>query len=227
MDVDNKNDYVEMAKKIILEKLKKVKIFIDMKNVEKLPVYTHETGASELESIVKDWTCAMHDGEATTSMPPNIQSFNPAKREPALHPMRCAALTTPMAPPAPLTTIQDLAHNQDHAAISSTPLPTVNTFVLARSPAILTPSKLTRFLNIGAGLDILAKIADHEHTHIRLTLGDIIHLKKGSVTWWSCPLAKSEPMDSIKHKYSDTTGSGIPEDRKYQYKKRYHDGGRA
>jgi hypothetical protein len=42
MDVDNKNDYAEMVKKIISEKLKKIKIFIDMKNVEKLPVSTHE-----------------------------------------------------------------------------------------------------------------------------------------------------------------------------------------
>ncbi|KAG2145726.1 hypothetical protein BD769DRAFT_1382611 [Suillus cothurnatus] len=42
MDVDNKNDYAEMVKKIISKKLKKIKIFIDMKNVEKLPVSTHE-----------------------------------------------------------------------------------------------------------------------------------------------------------------------------------------
>lgn len=196
-------------------------------------------------------------------MPPNIQSFDPAKREPALHPMCCAALTTPMAPPVPSTvsasdissltsmlllqTVRDLAHNQDHAAIPSTPLPTVNTSVLARSPVILTPSKLTRFLKyaeqelgvshatvyesslhrIGAGPNILMEIADHELTRIGLTLGDIIHLKKGSVTWWSGPLAKSEPMDSTKCKCSDTTGSEIPEDRKYQYEKRYHDGGRA
>jgi hypothetical protein len=40
MDVDNKDDYAEMAKKIISEKLKKVKIFVDMKHVEKLPVST-------------------------------------------------------------------------------------------------------------------------------------------------------------------------------------------
>ncbi|KAG2112038.1 uncharacterized protein F5147DRAFT_771601 [Suillus discolor] len=216
MDVTNKNDYVEMAK-----------------NIEKLPVHTHKGNDYDNSVIyvhlsgmeipctpvmVKDWARAMYDGEAMTSMPPNIQSFNPAKQEPVLHLMYHAALTTPMVPPVPSTvsasdissldsmlllrTIQDLAHNQDHAAISSTPLPTVNTSVLACSPVILTPSKLTCFLkyaeqelgvthvtvyesslgSIGAGPDILAEIADHELTHIGLTLGDIICLKKGSVT---------------------------------------------
>ncbi|KAG2139855.1 uncharacterized protein EDB93DRAFT_1330226 [Suillus bovinus] len=51
MDVDNKNDYAEMAKKIISEKLKKIKIFIDMKNVEKLPVSTHEASLENFSSL--------------------------------------------------------------------------------------------------------------------------------------------------------------------------------
>ncbi|KIK36703.1 hypothetical protein CY34DRAFT_26258 [Suillus luteus UH-Slu-Lm8-n1] len=305
MDVDNKNDYAEMAKKIISEKLKKIKIFIDMKNVEKLPVSTHEaslenfsslgnaatnesgesedeetvlvveTGASELEreiahyqrliikkwgndydnsimyihasgmeipctpAMVKDWARAMYDGEATTSMPPNIPSFDPAKREPALHPMRRTASATSMAPP----TVN--ANDINHATIPSTPI--VRASVLTQSPAILTPSKLTRFLeyaeqelgvsqammyesslrSIGAGPDILVEIADQELARIGLTPGDIIRLKKGSVTWWNGPLAKNELMDSTKRKHSDTTNSEIPEDRRYQYEKRYHDGGRA
>lgn len=191
-------------------------------------------------------------------MPPNIPSFDPAKREPALHPMRRTASATSMAPPAVnandissltsmllLRTVQDLARNQDHATIPSTPI--VRASVLTQSPAILTPSKLTRFLeyaeqelgvsqammyesslrSIGAGPDILVEIADQELARIGLTPGDIIRLKKGSVTWWNGPLAKNELMDSTKCKRSDTTNSEIPEDRRYQYEKRYHDGGRA
>ncbi|KAG1777621.1 hypothetical protein EV702DRAFT_1196834 [Suillus placidus] len=303
MDVDNKNNYAKMAKKIISEKLKKVKIFIDMKNVEKLSVSTHEaslhdssllgnaanhesgesedeetvpvteTGASELEReiaryrqlIIKKWgndydnsimhihssgmeipctpamslTFSQYDGEATTSMPPNIPSFDPAKHEPVLHPMCCAASTTSMAP-APsaistsdissltlmllLQTVRDLAHNQDHAAIPSTSLPTVNASMPIHSPVILTPSKLTHFLkyaeqelgvghamvyesslhSIGAGPDILVEIADQELAPIGLTPGDIIHLKKGSVTWWNGPLAKNEPIDRGTSMRKDT-----------------------
>jgi hypothetical protein len=205
---------------------------------------------------------SQYDGEAMTSMPPNIPSFDPAKREPALHPMCHTTSAASMAPPAVnandissltsmllLRTVQDLTCNQDNATIPSTPVPTIRAFasVLTQSPAILTPSKLTRFLeyaeqelgvsqammyesslhSIGAGLDILVEIADQELARIGLTPGDIIRLKKGSVTWWNGPLAKNELMDSTKRKRSDTTNSEIPEDRRYQYEKRYHDGGRA
>lgn len=52
MDVDNKEDYAEMAKKIISEKVKKVKIFIDMKNIEKLPVLTHNEVSSMIEDCI-------------------------------------------------------------------------------------------------------------------------------------------------------------------------------
>jgi hypothetical protein len=205
---------------------------------------------------------SQYDGEATTSMPPNIPSFDPAKREPALHPMRRTTSAASMAPPAVnandissltsmllLRTVQDLTRNQDNATIPSTPVPTIraSASVLTQSPAILTLSKLTRFLeyaeqelgvsqammyesslrSIGAGPDILVEIADQELARIGLTPGDIIRLKKGSVTWWNGPLAKNELMDSTKRKRSDTTNSEIPEDRRYQYEKRYHDGGRA
>jgi hypothetical protein len=47
MDVDNQEDYAEMARKIMAEKLKKVKVFIDMKNVEKLPVSTRNEVCSD------------------------------------------------------------------------------------------------------------------------------------------------------------------------------------
>jgi hypothetical protein len=148
-----------------------------------------------------------------------------------------------------LRTVRDLTYNHDHVPSTPTPLPRIidNPAELARSPLIPTPSKLRRFLqyaeddlgvnfatsyesslrSIGAGPDILLEISDQELSRIGLTPGDIIRLKKGSITWWNGPLAKSEPNDSAKRKRSDTTDSAIPECRKYQYERRYHDGGRA
>ncbi|KAG1874798.1 hypothetical protein DFJ58DRAFT_836503 [Suillus subalutaceus] len=52
ININNKNDYAKMIKKIISEKLKKVNIFIDMKNVKKLLDSTHK---ASLEDFVIPW----------------------------------------------------------------------------------------------------------------------------------------------------------------------------
>ncbi|KAG2090021.1 uncharacterized protein F5147DRAFT_586920, partial [Suillus discolor] len=111
------------------------------------------------------------------------------------------------------------------------------------SPVTLTPLTLNHFLKyaedhlgvafastyepslrgIGAGPDILADMADQDLARVGLSAGDIIQLKKGSVTWWNGPLAKN----SSKRQRSDTADSNIPEYKKFQYERRYHDGGRA
>ncbi|KAG1732004.1 uncharacterized protein EDB91DRAFT_1058406 [Suillus paluster] len=55
MDVDNEADYAEMAKKLISKEPRKVKVFIDMKNVEKLPTTgdtaSQDSGASDDDEI--------------------------------------------------------------------------------------------------------------------------------------------------------------------------------
>ncbi|KAG1850455.1 hypothetical protein F4604DRAFT_1959350 [Suillus subluteus] len=295
MDVDNEADYAEMAKKLISEEPRKVKVFIDMKNVEKLPVSTRnetmgdtasqDSGASDDDEIavvdnateldheiahfrrliikkwgneydnsvtyihqsgmeipctpamIKDWAHGMYeirtikyDGDATTMVPPNIPSFDPTKHEAPLHPMRrsMAAAATPTAT----------------SATPLTPLPVrTATSLPITSPVAPTPSTLTHFLKyakdhlgvafaptyepslrgIGAGPDILADMADQDLARAGLSAGDIIRLKKGSVIWWNGPLAKS----STKRQRSDTTESNIPKYKKFQYERRYHDGGRA
>ncbi|KIK35732.1 hypothetical protein CY34DRAFT_16840 [Suillus luteus UH-Slu-Lm8-n1] len=314
MDVDNQADYAEMAKKLISEEPQKVKIFVDMKNVEKLPASAqNETvgdiasqdgsgasdddeiavvdGATELDreiarfrrliikkwgneydnsvtyihqsgmeipctpAMIKDWARAMYDGEATTTVPPNIPSFDPTKREPALHPMRhfaTAPAATPAATPVSTTDISSLTsmlllrtvRDLTREATPLTPVPVrTMTSLPVTSPVAPTPSTLTRFLKyaedhlgvafastyeaslhgIGAGPDILVDMADQDLAQVGLSAGDIIRLKKGSVTWWNGPLTKS----SAKRQRSDTTESEIPEYKKFQYEKRYHDGGRA
>lgn len=50
MDVDNSGDYKEMAKKIDDEKPATVKIFIDMKVVEKLPRQTNTANKDDVDS---------------------------------------------------------------------------------------------------------------------------------------------------------------------------------
>ncbi|KIK79597.1 hypothetical protein PAXRUDRAFT_769037, partial [Paxillus rubicundulus Ve08.2h10] len=54
MDVDNSGDYKEMTKKINDERLAVVKIFIDVKDVEKLP-----HGISEQADGEVNWTSQM------------------------------------------------------------------------------------------------------------------------------------------------------------------------
>ncbi|KAG2112368.1 uncharacterized protein F5147DRAFT_651002 [Suillus discolor] len=199
MDVDNKEDYAEMAKKLISEEPQKVKVFVDMKNVEKLPVstarneviwqakiaehqmmrlliikkwgnsydnsvtYVHQSGMEIpcTPAMIKDWARTMYDGEATTTVPPNIPYFDPAKCEPALHPMRRSTVVT--STPAStsinttdinsltsmllLQTVQDLTCETTtpltpHPAQATTSLPVPGII----SPPALTPSMLTRFL---------------------------------------------------------------------------------
>ncbi|KAG1793168.1 uncharacterized protein HD556DRAFT_1376146 [Suillus plorans] len=111
-----------------------------------------------------------------------------------------------------LRTVQDLTRETTtpltpHPARATTSLPVPGII----SPPALTPSMLTRFLKhaedhlgvafattyesslrgIGAGPDILAEMADQDLVRVGLSAGDIIQLKKGSITWWNGPLAKN------------------------------------
>ncbi|KAG1736185.1 hypothetical protein EDB19DRAFT_1830002 [Suillus lakei] len=299
MDVNNEADYAEMAKKLISEEPRKVKVFINMKNVEKLPVSTQnemtgdtasqDSGASDDDEIavvdnateldheiarfrrliikkwgneydnsvtyihqsgmeipctpamIKDWAHRMYeirtikyDGEATTMVPPNIPSFDPMKREAPLHPMRrsMAAAATPTATSVSTTdissltsmlllrTVQDLTRE----ATPLTPLPVrTATSLPITSPVAPTPSTLTHFLKYAEDHLGVAFASTYEPSLCGIGAGDIIRLKKGSVIWWNGPLVKS----STKCQWSDTTESNIPKYKKFQYERRYHDGGRA
>ncbi|KAG2036354.1 hypothetical protein BDR03DRAFT_982978 [Suillus americanus] len=79
MDVDNQADYVEMAKKLIFKEPQKVKIFNDMKNVEKLPVSTTRNEivgdtASQDSKASDDDEIAVVDG--TTELDHEIACFH-------------------------------------------------------------------------------------------------------------------------------------------------------
>ncbi|KAG2059213.1 hypothetical protein BDR06DRAFT_968180 [Suillus hirtellus] len=66
MDVDNKEDYMEMTKKLISKEPQKVKVFVNMKNIEKLPVSItqNEVHGDENWLIIKKWGNS-HDNSVT------------------------------------------------------------------------------------------------------------------------------------------------------------------
>ncbi|KAG1906555.1 uncharacterized protein F5891DRAFT_1181965 [Suillus fuscotomentosus] len=242
MDVDNKEDYAEMAKKLISEEPQKVKVFVDMKNVEKLPVSTaqnetagdmasQDSRASDDEIVAVDCTTEL-DREIARYRRLIIKKWGNSYDNSVTYvhqsgmeiPYLTRETTTPLTP---------------HPARAPTSLPVPGII----SPPALTPSMLTRFLKhaedhlgvvfattyksslcgIGAGPDILAEMADQDLVRVGLSAGDIIRLKKGSITWWNGPLAKN----TAKRQRSDTSESNVPELKKFQYERRYHDGGRA
>ncbi|KAF8833089.1 hypothetical protein BDN67DRAFT_1017968 [Paxillus ammoniavirescens] len=102
MDVDNGGDYKEMAKKIDDERPTAIKIFIDMKDIEKLP-RGKKAMADEDEQNSSDEEQHEEAGEATLSTPPNINSFDIAHKVPVLNPARKAS--QPVTAPTPTADI--------------------------------------------------------------------------------------------------------------------------
>ncbi|KAG1817731.1 uncharacterized protein BJ212DRAFT_1480274 [Suillus subaureus] len=131
-----------------------------------------------------------YNGEATTTVPPNIPSFDLMKRDPALHTM-CHFATAPAATPAAtpvsttdissltsmllLQTVQDLTHE-------ATPLTPV-LYAKDHLGVAFASTYEASLCGIGIGPNILVDMADQDLAQVGLSAGDIIWLKKGSVTW--------------------------------------------
>jgi len=108
--------------------------------------------------MMKEWARACYVGEATVTQPPNIEIFDPAKRQAVLNPIRQAmtAASTPSLVPstgglAELTSFLNTARQWVHAVpgTPATPVTLTNRGIpppSAASPTINTPSKLSRFL---------------------------------------------------------------------------------
>ncbi|KAG1802319.1 uncharacterized protein BJ212DRAFT_1251685, partial [Suillus subaureus] len=80
-------------------------------------------------------------------------------------------IISPVAP-TPLTLTHFLKYAKDHLGVA------------------FAPTYEPSLHGIGAGPDILAKMADQDLAQVSLSIGDIIWLKKRSITWWNGPLAK-------------------------------------
>ncbi|KAJ7716717.1 hypothetical protein B0H16DRAFT_1741051 [Mycena metata] len=109
--------------------------------------------------MMKEWCCAIYDGEATTAeLPEFIASFNPNKRKVALHPARIAASANQPQAPA----VSDIGHLASIIGtfVSAGLIPRQSPLApqapatpqkqiggnSASSPVIPTPSKLPCFL---------------------------------------------------------------------------------
>ncbi|KAJ7729561.1 hypothetical protein B0H16DRAFT_1330360, partial [Mycena metata] len=177
--------------------------------------------------MIKEWCCAIYDGEATTAeLPEFIMSFNPDKRKVALHLARIAAgANQPQAP-----AVSDIGHlasiigtfigtgliPRQSLLAPATPQKQIGGNS-ASSPVIPTPSKLPRFLEHaskslgissapdleslmrrnGFGPDILHLINDKEFLDMGMVKGDVIRLKAGAQTWWNGPEARKYTHSKI------------------------------
>ncbi|KAF9233020.1 hypothetical protein BU15DRAFT_66950 [Melanogaster broomeanus] len=211
-------------------------------------------------AIAMVWTQSaeieVHEGTATKLQPPNIQSFDLQKTAVALIPTRRLHTPAPAASnitPTPssseisaltsallLQAAQGLSRdrNSPHTpsqTITSTPATSAAPTTQPQSPAIPTPSKLTRFLEyadtqlgvqhattyehalrqLGAGPDILAEMSDSDLSKAGLNPGDIICLKRGAMVWWNGPDAKRKRSMTL----SESTQP--PEKHLFQYEKRW------
>lgn len=138
-----------------------------------------------------------------------------------------------------------LASNPTPSLIPSTPVPKtpVKLTDSTQSPVIPTPTKLNRFLQyaesnlgvenaqaleptlrgLGAGPDILPEMDDTVLREAGINPGDIIRLKRGSKVWWSGPEAKRKRTAT----QSEPAEAPQATKRKFQYERRYDDGGAA
>ncbi|KAF8833088.1 hypothetical protein BDN67DRAFT_917640, partial [Paxillus ammoniavirescens] len=110
------------------------------------------------------------------------------------------------------------------------------------SPLVQTPTQLFRFLkhaekHLGVpnatsfeaavhlqdiGPDIFSDVSDQTLQDVGMSLGDIIHLKKGCVSWWNGPDTKRKRSETVTESTPNPSG---PISKKIAYEKRYHEGG--
>ncbi|KAJ7888204.1 hypothetical protein B0H13DRAFT_2342055 [Mycena leptocephala] len=197
--------------------------------------------------MMKEWCCAMYDGQATLYAAPNfITNFDPANRQVALHPTRIAAgVNRPHAESevngvvnvvghlatmiTALTGGRPMAVTADQQPlIPATPKSTHHdTADVIPSPAIPSPTKLTRFLlhaelklgiknalqyesamsRNGLGPDILHMVDGRALMDCGINKGDVLRMKAGAPSWWNGPDAKRKRVDSVAPANSQASGS--------------------
>jgi hypothetical protein len=109
---------------------------------------------------------------------------------------------------------------------------------IGRSPVLLSPSQLTRFLShakthLGVpdalvyestlrhkhyGPDILHKVQDSALEELGIQPGDVIRLKEGAVTWWNSP-------DVKRKRGNEEVPDAPPAKCLVAYERRFDDGG--
>ncbi|KAJ7355887.1 hypothetical protein DFH08DRAFT_803820 [Mycena albidolilacea] len=213
-----------------------------------------DTGTSHplTPQMMKEWSRAMHDGQATQEAPPDhLNMFNPANRKRALHPSRIAAganqpqgATSDIGHLASiLTTVFGAQANPRQQQPQTPPKHTQD--VGASTPVFPTPSKLPRFLDHAAntlgitsapdfespmrrngfGPDILHLVDDQELTEMGMRKGDVIRLKAGAQSWWNGPEAKKRTHSEIDNQGSTPDPLATPPSKKVAFERRFTEGG--
>ncbi|KAI6038105.1 hypothetical protein EDC04DRAFT_2604293 [Pisolithus marmoratus] len=177
-------------------------------------------------AMVCDWCLVLEDGQATIATPPNTKSFNPANKVPILHPAHKAALqpvTLAMMGLNSLTlaillwTLTQLDSGLIHSPASPAPAPTLPTpqtpiqhqghicylqYAETNLGVCHAWSYKSAFKLHGIRPDILPDIDDKFLAGLGLSAGNVIHLKRGSITWWNSP--------DVKWKWSNASASDPP-----------------
>ena len=111
------------------------------------------------------------------------------------------------------------------------------------SPLIPSPSHLSHYLKYaethlgvqhastfesalriqGIGPDILPEVDNKILSKLGISAGNILHLKKGSMTWWNGPDAKRKQSNTTTSSSSAAVAREEPAYKKVSYKKRYHE----
>ncbi|KAI6010317.1 hypothetical protein EDC04DRAFT_2580985, partial [Pisolithus marmoratus] len=164
-------------------------------------------------AMILDWCCTLvcEDGEAMLHTPPNIKSFNMANKATYLHPVcKMQAHSQPPPPFTPSVDVNTLTSvlliqtlTKSGLLPSSTPATPSDKELTSSSPLFPSPTQLSHFLHFaesnlsvsnairyeanlelqGIGPDILAKVNDKVLADAGISIGNIIHLKKGCTVW--------------------------------------------
>jgi hypothetical protein len=208
--------------------------------------------------MMKEWSRAMYDRVATINEPPNTQTFDPANRESSIRRPRSSTNTSTSSQNSTSTTgTSDIAHMSNiitalcGSGILSTqgtprrPLADLNNQQADEnaSPACLTPTKLSRFLEAchsqygiknathhrplmelnGYEPDILHLIDDQDLVAIGFNKGNAIRIKKAAAEWWNGPEARK------KRTITEVDAPEPPADKedpkRIAFERRYPDGG--
>jgi hypothetical protein len=191
--------------------------------------------------------------------------FNPANRQAILNSSRQNQLATPaMAAAASagstlaemtafLATVTQLvgtagtpsAMSSGTPVIPTTPTNSASLLLTGASPAMLTPSKLPRFLQHaelhlgvpnatmyeeslrvrGYGPDVLHLATDASLASLGISEGDVLRLKKGCVGWWNSRDAKHKHCESDDVLTQGNTFNRTPPNKKVRFETRFAEGG--
>ncbi|KAJ7787718.1 hypothetical protein B0H14DRAFT_3579312 [Mycena olivaceomarginata] len=192
--------------------------------------------------LMKEWCRSMYDGEATINKPPSfVASFDPAKRQVALHPTCIAAGANLPQGPIVFHHVQFNSKSQARPRLPLQRLATPLSFLhppshprfLEHAEKTLGVSQARSFESPmrrnGYGPDIMHLLDNQALEDIGINKGDVLRIKSGASQWWNGPDAKRKRVDSGNAGPSGSNGGGnlpmSPPNKKVSFELPHIDGG--